>query len=56
MVNTFFKNNGPYKLSEILYELNIKIKEINNEVAYIWINRPDKRMPWILMYGLVSQI
>jgi len=32
MVNTFFKNNGPYKLSEILYELNIKIKEINNDL------------------------
>ena len=32
MVNPFFKNNGPYKLSEILYELNIKTEKINNDL------------------------
>jgi UDP-3-O-[3-hydroxymyristoyl] glucosamine N-acyltransferase len=31
MVNPFFKNNGPFKLSQILNELNIKTDKINND-------------------------
>ena len=32
MVNPFFKNNGPFKLSEILNDLNIKLDEINGDL------------------------
>jgi UDP-3-O-[3-hydroxymyristoyl] glucosamine N-acyltransferase len=32
MVNLFFKNNGPYKLSEILKELNINLNQTNNDL------------------------
>ena len=32
MPNPFFKNNGPYKLSQILNELNIKADEANNDL------------------------
>ena len=32
MTNPFFKNNGPFKLNEILNELNITIREINNDL------------------------
>ena len=31
MVNPFFKNRGPYKLSEILTDLNLKNEEINSD-------------------------
>ena len=30
MVNPFFKNSGPYKLIDILNELNLRTEEINN--------------------------
>ena len=32
MVNPFFKNNGPYKFSQILNELKIKVRETNNDL------------------------
>ena len=32
MVNPFFKNNGPFKLSEILKDLNLKLDEINEDL------------------------
>ena len=32
MLNPFFKNNGPYKFSQILNELNIKSDEINKDL------------------------
>jgi UDP-3-O-[3-hydroxymyristoyl] glucosamine N-acyltransferase len=35
MVNPFFKNNGPYKLDEILNELNLKTDKINNSLNVI---------------------
>jgi len=35
MVNPFFKNNGPYKFSQILNELKIKVDEINNDLNVI---------------------
>ena len=35
MVNPFFKNNGPYKLNEILNELNLKSDEINKDLDII---------------------
>ena len=35
MVNPFFKNYGPYKLGEILNELNIKNDQINNDLIII---------------------
>ena len=31
MVNPFFKNNGPFKFSDILKELILKIDEINQD-------------------------
>ena len=33
MANPFFKNNGPFKLDEILIELNQKAKSINNSIV-----------------------
>ena len=35
MANPFFKNNGPYKFSEILKDLNLKFDEINNDLNVI---------------------
>ena len=35
MINPFFKSNGPYKISEILKELNLKVDEINNDLNII---------------------
>jgi len=35
MVNPFFKNNGPFKFSQILDELKIKVDEINNDLNVI---------------------
>ena len=35
MVNPFFKNNGPYKFSQILNELNIIADETNNDLIVI---------------------
>jgi UDP-3-O-[3-hydroxymyristoyl] glucosamine N-acyltransferase len=35
MVNPFFKNNGPYKLSEILSLLNLKIDEAHKDFNVI---------------------
>jgi UDP-3-O-[3-hydroxymyristoyl] glucosamine N-acyltransferase len=35
MVNPFFKNNGPYKLSQILNELKINVNEIINDLNVI---------------------
>ena len=35
MVNPFFKNNGPFKFSQILDELKIKADEINNDLNVI---------------------
>ena len=35
MVNPFFKNNGPFKFSQILNELKIKIDEIINDLNVI---------------------
>ena len=32
MVNPFFKNNGPFKLSEILKDLNVKFDIINEDL------------------------
>ena len=32
MVNPFFKNNGPFKLSEILKDLNLKFDKINEDL------------------------
>ena len=32
MVNPFFKNNGPFKLSEILKDLNLKHDELNEDL------------------------
>ncbi|WP_023648604.1 UDP-3-O-(3-hydroxymyristoyl)glucosamine N-acyltransferase [Candidatus Pelagibacter ubique] len=32
MVNPFFKNNGPFKLSEILTDLNLKHDELNEDL------------------------
>jgi len=31
MVNPFFENNGPYKISEILNELNLEVSEIDKD-------------------------
>ena len=33
MINPFFKNNGPFKLSDILRELNLSIKEGKNDLV-----------------------
>jgi len=35
MQNPFFKNNGPYKFSEILNYLNLKFDQINNDLNII---------------------
>ena len=35
MVNPFFKNNGPYKFSDILNELNLKYEGINDNLNVI---------------------
>jgi UDP-3-O-[3-hydroxymyristoyl] glucosamine N-acyltransferase len=35
MINPFFKNNGPFKFSQILNELNISTDKINNDLNVI---------------------
>jgi UDP-3-O-[3-hydroxymyristoyl] glucosamine N-acyltransferase len=38
MINPFFKNNGPLKLNHILNKLDLKIKEINEDLIITDIN------------------
>ena len=35
MVNPFFRNNGPFKFSEILKDLNLKLDEKNKDLCII---------------------
>jgi UDP-3-O-[3-hydroxymyristoyl] glucosamine N-acyltransferase len=38
MANPFFKNNGPFKISEILKTLNLDPKDIRDDVSILDIN------------------